>query len=273
MELDRIRHDLGEGEDARLAHGGEVEHAEGRGDDDAGDHAKEDAAELERALGEVVEAEDHGKGDERHAPGLRGAPQRGALAAGHVLDGRRVERDADREDHRAGDDRREEALELAVEDAEENRGDAAHDLSPEKGAEGERGTHGLQRRQERERDAHDDGQVAADATERRKGLQCRVDGGEDQRDLDDVGALLGGEVKGGRDEDRRRDDAGEGRQHVLERAGQHLTDGRHPLALEQDRGGPLLPRRFRVGHARPLHDAPTLFRWYYVGSLTICLLR
>ena len=101
---------------------------------------------------------------------------------------------------RARDDRREEGLELAVEDAKEDGRDAAHDLAAEKRAEGERGAHGLEGRQERKRDAHDDGQVAADATEGRKGLQRRVDGGEDQRDLDDVGLLLGSKVERGRDE-------------------------------------------------------------------------
>ena len=105
----------------------------------------------------------------------------------------------------------------------ENRDGAADDLAAQQRAKAKaRGTHGLQGREERERNAHDDGQATANATERSEGLKGRIDCRKNKGDLNDVGALLAVKAIDAGHDDRRGDNAGERCQHVLKSTRDHF---------------------------------------------------
>lgn len=77
------------------------------------------------------------------------------------------------------------------------------------------------------------GRAAADATEGSEGLKGRIDRRKNERDLDDVGALLAIKAVDAGHDDRRGNDAGKRCQYVLKGTRDHFLNGRHAFASEQ----------------------------------------
>ena len=194
-------------------------------------HTDQDGRQLENAFCKVVAEDDDRQRNQRDRPVLPRAEALAAGAAGHILDGRRVKRKADCKDDRSGYKRREEHAQIFDKYAEYNRDAAAHDLSAEDSRQIELSADGQQRRHVGEADAHDDRQPRAD-TPVSKHLYQGGDRRDQKGNLNQDGFV--GAVKTNRVgyKDRRRHDADNRRDDMLEPERKHLPGRRHARQFE-----------------------------------------
>ena len=227
---------LGQLEVGGLAHAVEADHAEAGREAVARADAQQDRRELPQALAVVVQGRDHNQREEGHQPVLPGAVVRAAGAAGHIVDGRGIEGQANGEDHGAGNQRREQPPELFDEEAHQRRHRAADDLRPQDGCHAVALGDGLHGGDISEADAHDDRQPRAQAqrqlAEQREELQQRRKRRDHQRRLDQNHLLLRRQPRGTGDNDGRGHAADDHRHHVLHRQRQRPPKGRDALQLE-----------------------------------------
>ena len=239
---------LRQGEPGSISHVGKADHAEAERHRIAEQHPDQDRSQLADALGLVVQHQHGSQRQGRDQPVLPGAIYQRlrqpllrhhgfigvAGAAGHVVDGGRVEGEANGEHHRAGDDRREQPADLLDEHAHQHSHDAAHDHGAGNGRHSAAGGgDGLHTGNIGKADTQDHRQARAEPPADGIQLEECAHGGHHQGCLDQQHLLLLAEADGSGDDDRRGDTPHDHGHQMLQGQGERGAEGRNSPGLKQ----------------------------------------
>ena len=207
---------------SRLRDGREGNLSQHKGQNVAAGHPDQDRCHFRDPFRKVIAEKYDAQRKKCDCPVKRASKVRRSRAACHVIHRRRIQGKTNRKDHSSRHNGWKQRVDLLIEDTDQDRNRAAHQLRAENGGQVKPASQRYQHGYVCKAGAHNDGKAGAAVFMDRKHLDQRSNRGYEQRRLDQDNLVLPAGACHSRDDDGRRHTAYDHGNHMLERQGQCL---------------------------------------------------